>query len=147
VQLFAYREQGYLHAAEDFGDLQDMAFGLACFMLEYFSYEGEEISKDPTTMRTLTTSANGQVWLDLSFKRDDGIFGTLPLQCWVSEEAKRRMHSAMSYSNHSWPLYHIQSTPATLGMRSAILGVSTATLGMRSDDPCIEKRNHTSDGR
>ena len=38
-----------------------MTYGLACFMLEYFSLEGREISSNPSTMRTLTTSASGQV--------------------------------------------------------------------------------------
>lgn len=39
---------------------QDMAFGLACFLSEYFTSEGHKISDDPATMRTITTSANGK---------------------------------------------------------------------------------------
>lgn len=36
-----------------------MAFGIACFMIEYQAYQGEQISDNPSTMRSLTHTQGG----------------------------------------------------------------------------------------
>ena len=38
---------------------QDMAFAMACFLVEYQSYQGEQISDNPSTMRSLTHTESG----------------------------------------------------------------------------------------
>ena len=49
-----------------------MAFGIACFMIEYQAYIGEEISADPALMRSLSHEQSGISFMPWCFNMTHG---------------------------------------------------------------------------